>query len=73
MKYTIEIDDVDSTGKGLLTIARELSKKSKGIRIIDEGREDKLFLDKMIKARKKGILSASEKEEFINQLRQLTS
>ncbi len=73
MKHTIEVDDRSSAGKGLLNIAKELEGKNKGVRIIDHRKEDKALLQRMIKARQRGLLNKEEKEEFIQYLKKSSS
>lgn len=73
MKHTIEVDDRSSAGKGLLNIAKELEGKNKGVRIIDHREEDKALLQRMIKARQRGLLNKEEKEEFIQYLKKSSS
>ena len=73
MKHTIEIDDQIEEGKGLLSIVKVMEKKSKGVRIVNDTYEEKVFLTKMLKARQGGILNKKEKEDFVNRLKRMAN
>ena len=69
MKHVIVIDDLSRAGKNLLELAEILAESDQTIFLLTE-EEDEALLKDMLSARKSGTLSTSEKEKFLNQLRE---
>ncbi|MGB3586206.1 MAG: hypothetical protein WBA23_06680 [Tunicatimonas sp.] len=69
MKHIIVVDDRSKAGKNLLEIAEILAENDQSILLLNE-EEDQSLLKEMLLARESGTLSASEKEKFLNQLRE---
>jgi hypothetical protein len=54
---TIEVNEKTKVGKALIETAQVMAEKHKGIKIIHDGDEDdSVFLKKMLKARKSGLI-----------------
>ncbi|MFM8742772.1 MAG: hypothetical protein ACKODM_05520 [Cytophagales bacterium] len=73
MKHTIEIEGNSKAGMGLLSIAKELAKRDRGISVSQEDLGDKKLLAKMLKGKRQGILSKEEKSTFIQELKELAA
>lgn len=71
MKYTIELDDSNSTGKNLLGLIEDLSKTNKSIKVISEKDDDKVLLERMNASLNSGLLSEPESEYLIKRIRNL--
>ena len=75
MKHILVIDDSTSTNKAFFEMAKELSRKNKGI-LVDEPAikfieevEDKTLIKAMKKASKEGFLDGKEKAAFLARIK----
>ncbi len=70
MKHIIVVDDSSKAGKSLLELAAILAERDKNILLMSEEEEDKTLLREMLSSHKSGILDASEKAKFLDQLKE---